>query len=79
VRRVNDISIDEVKEKIFASMIRDGLDPEFVYSIDKKSFFELELELKRAYEIRNARKRIVWTRMPLLRYEFIGIHYFNKI
>jgi len=43
--------MEKVKNVIFKSMIADGLDPEFVYSIEYRSFSELEPKLRKQYEI----------------------------
>jgi hypothetical protein len=71
--------MEKVKNVILKSMIADGLDPEFVYSIEYRSFSELEPKLRKQYEIRKAREnirkiKIIAIRMPPIRYEFIGQH-----
>ena len=63
-----EIEIEKIKEIIFKSMIEDGMDPEFVYSIAYKSVTEIEPGLRRHYELKNGLREM----MPPLRFEFIG-------
>ncbi len=64
--------IKRVIEVIHKSMLRDGISQELIDSIDTTPIWELLPKFRAAYELREKEIKLKLSRMPLLRYEFIG-------